>query len=216
MNDSGSGRGKQPARENLWKIVINGNAGIGKSSLLVRFTEGIFEEQKMVTLDSEYKVKELKQFENTGKDIRLQIFDTSGQEKFRTITSSYYRGAAGSLLVYDMTNKASFDALTGWFEDINRYLPDVPRIVVANKLDLEKNRVISTAQGEELAKKANAPFFETSAKVGDNVDEVFYTLTRMIHEEEIKQAKSRQPHGVDITTKRAPQPKAKKGFCCLI
>jgi len=170
----------------------------------------------MVTLDSEYKEKELKQFENTGKYIRLQIFDTAGQEKFRTITSSYYRGAAGALMVYDMTSKASFDSLTGWFGDINRYLPDVPRIVVANKSDLEKNRVISTAQGEELAKKANAPFFETSAKAGDNVDEVFYTLTRMIHEEELKQAKARQSHGVDITTKRAPQPKAKKGFCYVI
>jgi len=214
MNDPSNPKPKA-TRDNLWKVVINGNAGIGKSSLLVRFTEGTFEDQKMVTLETEYKIKELKQFENTGKDIRLQIYDTAGQEKFRTITSSYYRGAAGAILVYDITNKASFDALTGWFEDINRYLPEVPRIIVANKSDLEKTRVISTAQGEELAKKSNSPFFETSAKTGENVDEVFHTLTRLINEEEVKLLNSRTNH-VDLTTKRTPEKKTKRGFCTLI
>jgi len=214
MNDPGNPKPKT-ARDNLWKVVINGNAGIGKSSLLVRFTDGSFEDQKMVTLETEYKIKELKQFENTGKDIRLQIYDTAGQEKFRTITSSYYRGAAGAILVYDITNKASFDALTGWFEDINRYLPEVPRIIVANKSDLEKTRVISTAQGEELAKKSNSPFFETSAKTGENVDEVFHTLTRLINDEEVKMLNSRTNH-VDLTTKRTPEKKTKRGFCILI
>jgi len=214
MNDPSNPKPKA-TRDNLWKVVINGNAGIGKSSLLVRFTDGTFEDQKMVTLETEYKIKELKQFENTGKDIRLQIYDTAGQEKFRTITSSYYRGAAGAILVYDITNKASFDALTGWFEDINRYLPEVPRIIVANKSDLEKTRVISTAQGEELAKKSNSPFFETSAKTGENVDEVFHTLTRLINDEEVKLLNSRTNH-VDLTTKRTPEKKAKRGFCTLI
>jgi len=166
-------------RENLWKVVVNGNAGAGKTSLLVRFAEGSFEGSRTsVTIQGEFLVKEMKKFENTGKDIRLQIFDTAGQEKFRylltifrihffllapsffpvwkmntpffyrTITSSYYRGAMGAILVFDISNKASFEALGDWFEDINHYLPEVPKIVVGNKTDLDKNRAISTNEGQ--------------------------------------------------------------------
>jgi len=197
-------------RENLWKIVINGNSGTGKTSLLVRFCEGTFEDTngKSVTIASEFKVKELKKFETTGKDIRLQVFDTAGQEKFRTITSSYYRGAAGALLVYDISNQVSFDAVNGWFEDITHYLEGVPLIIVGHKTDLEKNRVVSTAQGEELAKKLNAPFFEASAKTGEGVDELFFALTRMMNEQEAKLEKERN-RGVVQLRQQTPNKKTR-------
>jgi len=196
-------------RENLWKVVVNGNAGAGKTSMLVQFVEGSFEGSRTsVTIQGEFLVKELKKFENTGKDVRLQIFDTAGQEKFRTITSSYYRGAMGAILVFDIANKASFDALGGWFEDINHYLPEVPKIVVGNKSDLEKTRAISTNEGQEFAKKVNAPYFETSAKTGDGVNEVFFAITRMMNEEEVKLEKSRN-RGMRIQ----PQPTGKKARC---
>jgi len=163
MMDDGSRIG----RGDVWKVVINGHAGVGKSSLLLRFTADTFSEQKAVTLpgNEEFMIKEIKNIDKSGKDMRLQIYDTAGQEKFRTITSSYYRGAAGAMLVYDSSNENSFNSLKGWLDDLDRYLPDVPRVIIANKIDLSE--VVEPPRGEEFAKQAKAPFFRTSAKTGE-------------------------------------------------
>jgi len=163
-----------------FKVVVSGNSGAGKTSLLLRFTDNTFSESKSVTLPvegEEYRTKEIKNVKK-GKDVTLQVYDTAGQEKFRTITSSYYRGAVGAMLVYDITDPTSFSALKGWLDDLNHYLPEIPRIIVANKTDLDEQ--VDSAEAEKFAKEAKAEFHSTSAKTGEGVDAAFLALAKLV------------------------------------
>jgi len=173
-----------------FKVIINGNCGVGKTSLLVRFVDDAYTEtNKPLTINADFKTKVLANFNSGGKDIKLTIFDTAGQEKFRTITSSFYRGAAGAMLCYDISSRDTFDAMQLWIEDTQRYLQDVPRVIIGNKLDLE--REVKEEEGQALAKKLNSSFFETSCKTGENVEEAFFALVRAMQLEESRLAQPR-------------------------
>ena len=115
--------------------------------------------------------------------MKLQLWDTAGQERFRTITSAYYRGAMGIVLTYDITDEASFTAIRNWVKNVeSNAAADVNRILVGNKSDMEKQRVVSTERGQALADEFGLKFFETSAKSGAGVEESFRELAWQVKE----------------------------------
>ncbi|KAG6848882.1 hypothetical protein H0H93_013231 [Arthromyces matolae] len=116
-----------------------------------------------------------------GKKVKLSIWDTAGQERFRTITSSYYRGAQGVILVYDVANRESFEALPRWYSELETYVSDsVVKILVGNKVDKEFSRQVSTEEGQAFAKRMNSLFIEASAKTAVNVNEAFQEVVEKI------------------------------------
>jgi len=151
---------------------------VGKSSLLLRFTEDMFNPSFISTIGIDFKVKTV---DIDGKRVKLQVWDTAGQERFRTITTAYYRTAQGIILTYDVTNPESFGNLKMWAKAIDQHAAkSVNRILVGNKCDLVDKRQITTEKGRELANEFGIQFFETSAKNSTSVEEAFLTLARDI------------------------------------
>lgn len=165
------------------KLLLIGNSSVGKSSLLLRFTDDDFlsEEETTATIGVDFKVKQL-QIED--RKFKLSIWDTAGQERFRTLTSSYYRGAQGVVLVYDVSSRPSFTALTSWFREISTYCsPEVVKIIVGNKVDKEMfGRQVGKEEGAEFARKMGCLFVECSAKTKVGVEEAFSDLVLRIIE----------------------------------
>ena len=155
----------------LFKLIVIGSSGVGKSNILSKFTKNLFNLEAAPTLGVEFLTKNIK---IKQKNARLQLWDTAGQEKFQAITSQYYRGAHGALLVYDITNQDSFNDVETWYTELRANAkPDLVVVLVGNKSDLEVARKISFDEGKNLASKYNLYFMETSAKSGLNVDEAF-------------------------------------------
>ena len=162
----------------LLKYVIVGDASVGKSNLLLRYTHGEFREEYQLTIGVEFGSNNI-MIDN--KIFRVQIWDTAGQENFRSITRSYYKNSACALIVYDITRKISFENLVDWIEDCKNSSPKtVFMVLVGNKSDLEQNREVSEEEGRELAERNGRLFFETSAKTGQNVEEVFKQSAMLI------------------------------------
>lgn len=162
----------------LFKLLLIGDSGVGKTCILFRFSDDAFNHTFISTIGIDFKIKTI---DLKGKKIKLQIWDTAGQERFHTITTSYYRGAMGILLVYDVTNAKSFDNIAKWLRNIEEHAnEDVEKIIIGNKCDMEERRVIPTERGEEIARAHNIPFIETSAKANINIDRVFLELTDAI------------------------------------
>jgi len=162
----------------LFKLLLIGDTAVGKSSLLLRFTEDMFNPSFISTIGIDFKVKTV---DIDGKRVKLQVWDTAGQERFRTITTAYYRTAQGIILTYDVTNPESFGNLKMWAKAIDQHAAKtVNRILVGNKCDLVDKRQITTEKGRELANEFGIQFFETSAKNATSVEEAFLTLAREI------------------------------------
>jgi len=148
---------KKAEDENFFKLLVIGDSGVSKSSLLLRFSDGTFSDSFITTIGVDYKVKNL---EIEGKPVKLQIWDTAGQERFRTITSSYYRAANGILLVYDITEYETFKGISKWITEINRYASDnLVKILIGNKCDLVNERKVPYETGSELALQLGIDFF---------------------------------------------------------
>jgi len=163
-----------PQPDHLFKLVIIGDAGVGKSSLLLRFTEDNFSTNYISTIgvDFRFRTLNIKQ-----KIVKLQIWDTAGQERFRTITSAYYRGADGVILVYDVTSDESFKHVEDWLEQVNKYASeDTAKLIVGNKADLIKDKKVSSEDALQFGVKFGIDVIETSAKTADNVDKAFNRL----------------------------------------
>lgn len=161
--------------DHLVKLLLLGDSAVGKSSLLMRFCESIFDSNFVLTIGVDFK---LKQVERNGRRLKVQVWDTAGQERFRTITPAYYRAAMGVVITYDITDPATFGHVEYWLQQLEQHGDAaVQRILVGNKSDLEELRKVSRAEGEALAKKFNMDFFETSAKTGQEVDEAFLCIT---------------------------------------
>jgi len=162
------------------KLLLIGNASVGKSSLLLRFTEESWlpEDESTATIGVDFRVHKM---EVKGKKAKLSIWDTAGQERFRTITSSYYRGAQGIILVYDVSNRESFDALTHWISEMETYIsPSVVKIIVGNKLDKEYSRAVTEQEGRQFAERMGTLFLEASAKTSVNVRQTFVDLVEKV------------------------------------
>jgi Ras-related protein Rab-2A len=163
----------------LFKYIIIGDTGVGKSCLLLQFADRRFRPDHDLTIGVEFGSRLVSV---DGKDIKLQIWDTAGQESFRSITRSYYRGASGAILVYDVTRRESFTHLTSWLSDASEFgNPDMSVMLVGNKCDLDSRRTVSTEEGIKFAKDHNLLFLEVSAKTGHNVDSTFEETARHIY-----------------------------------
>ncbi|KAL1236037.1 hypothetical protein TSPI_07251 [Trichinella spiralis] len=162
----------------LFKLLLIGDSGVGKTCLLFRFAEDSFNNTFISTIGIDFKIRTI---ELDGKKIKLQIWDTAGQERFRTITNAYYRGAMGILLVYEITNEKSFENIKNWVRNIEEHASaNVEKIILGNKCDMEDKRQVSRERGAQLAIEYGVKFMETSAKANINVESAFFTLARDI------------------------------------
>jgi Ras-related protein Rab-1A len=168
----------------LFKVLIIGNSGVGKSCLLLRFVDDIFSDNYISTIGVDFKIRQL---EVDGTPIKLQIWDTAGQERFRTITNSYYRGSNGILIVYDITDRESFDHVQKWMKGIDAFgLSDVCRLLIGNKSDLTQKRVVKEDEGRELARQYGIRFLETSAKISWNIEMMFMMMAQAMKRKAIE------------------------------
>eukprot|EP00767_Chilomastix_cuspidata_P002467 gnl/Chilomastix_cuspidata/2593.p1 GENE.gnl/Chilomastix_cuspidata/2593~~gnl/Chilomastix_cuspidata/2593.p1 ORF type:complete len:210 (-),score=73.80 gnl/Chilomastix_cuspidata/2593:291-920(-) len=165
--------------EIVYKILVIGNSRVGKTCILERYTNDSFTETTMTTVGIDFHTSEVT-VDDTP--VSLQIWDTAGQERFRTIVSSYYRHAVGIILVYDITNRTSFDQISDWLDDIALNSSEgVVKMLVGNKRDLKYMRLVSESEAAALAEARGMAFMETSAKTGEGVDEVFQRLAELTH-----------------------------------
>jgi len=163
----------------LFILVLIGDSGVGKSCLLLRFADDKWTDSYISTIGVDFKIRTI---ELDSKTIKLQIWDTAGQERFRTISSTYYRGAHGIIVVYDVTNKTSFENVQRWMTEIDKYAREsVNKLLVVNKSDGDGvSRQVSQAEGKSFADSKGIHFLETSAKTGSFVDTAFLMMAHEI------------------------------------
>jgi small GTP-binding protein len=169
-------------KEYVFKIVLLGDAAVGKTSLITRYCEGFFEEDYKPTLGANIIRKDVN-LEDINTKVRLIMWDLAGQEKYSVIRSMYFSGCEGALLVYDVTRYNTFDSITSkWLKDFKRYVKKQGvYVLIGNKNDLKEHRAVPTEKGKELSKKIKASnFIETSAKLGENIEEAFSLLVNQI------------------------------------
>ncbi|GMM47164.1 Rab family GTPase [Pichia kluyveri] len=165
----------------LFKLLLIGDSGVGKSCLLLRFAENTYTTDYVSTIGVDFKIRTI---ELDGKTIKLQIWDTAGQERFKTITSSYYRGAHGIIIVYDVTDQESFDNVNQWLQEIDRYgTSNVQKLLVGNKCDLTDKKVVDYAVAKEFADSRGLKLLETSAAESTNVEQAFILMSKQIKEQ---------------------------------
>ncbi|PAA69153.1 hypothetical protein BOX15_Mlig006136g2 [Macrostomum lignano] len=164
--------------EYLFKFLIIGSAGTGKSCLLHQFLERKFKADSSHTIGVEFGSKVI---DVNGRTVKLQIWDTAGQERFKSVTRSYYRGAAGALLVYDVTSRDSYNALSNWLSDARSLAsPNIAIVMIGNKRDLDADREVTLMEASQFAQQNCLLFLETSAKTGENVEDAFGHCARAI------------------------------------
>ena len=168
-------------KEILYKILILGYSSVGKNCFLTRYADNTFQEMHLSTIGIDYKLKNVVM--DNGKTVKLQIWDTAGQDRFRSITKNYYKGANGIIVLFSVTDRNSFSNVKNWINQIKAEVDEkVTIIIVANKIDDEENREITKEQGEELASTFGLQFFECSAKTGENIIPTFNELVKKIVE----------------------------------
>ncbi|KAG9394301.1 Small GTPase superfamily, ARF type [Carpediemonas membranifera] len=168
----------------LFKLLLIGDSGVGKSCLLLRFAEDTYTESYISTIGVDFKIRTV---EIDNSTIKLQIWDTAGQERFKTITAAYYRGAHGIIVVYDVTDVETFNNVRVWLEEINRYASeDVCKLLVGNKCDLEDRKAVEYQTAKTFAESLDISFIETSAKDAMRVDDAFTIISKTLLEREAK------------------------------
>ena len=175
MNDKHSSKTNNKNKIIL-KILTLGDSAVGKSAILIRYTQNKFHSNYLTTVGIDYQSKIIRYH---NRDIEMQIWDSAGQEKYRAISKQYYKKANGIILLYDVTSRESYLGIKQWIKDINNMTTMKPfLILVGNKIDLE--RKVAYQEGEELATKYGALFFETSAATGQGIEEMFQALVTNI------------------------------------
>uniref|UniRef100_A0A7M4FJR7 RAB42, member RAS oncogene family n=1 Tax=Crocodylus porosus TaxID=8502 RepID=A0A7M4FJR7_CROPO len=166
----------------IFRIIMLGDSTVGKSSLLKRYTEGVFLESISQTVGVDFYVQFMEI--EPGVRVKLQFWDTAGQERFRSVTRSYYRNSAGGVLMFDLTNRASFESIREWHREATETVKPfhIVFVLVGHKCDLIAERKVGRKEGEKLASSLGAKYIETSAKNSSNVDAAFQVLTMGIYE----------------------------------
>ncbi len=167
----------------IFKIILIGNSGVGKSSILKRYIQKVFEDNYSCTIGVDFFMKSITIGDKT---IKLQLWDTAGTEKFRSITTGYYRGANAALVVFDLTSKQSFASLNEWIQNYYKFSnPDSVKnvVILGNKSDLTEKREVTDEEINDFIKDNNIKFFETSAKDGKNIDECFTHMSEKLIEQ---------------------------------
>lgn len=199
------------AYDYLFKYLLIGDSGVGKTSIMLRFVDDQFNSRFMSTIGIDFKIKIIN---IDNKKIKLQIWDTAGQEKFRTITNAYFRGAMGIIIVYDVTDRNSFNNIKTWLKSVEQHCDyNIKIILLANKCDLENHRVVSTEEGKLIAMNNNILYFETSAKDNIEIENPIISLTKSIIIQKLERIKSFEPKNHVLLK----QPTIKSKFnCCIL
>ncbi len=199
--------------EMIFKIIIVGNSSTGKTKIIDRYLKNIFEDNSISTLGFQMYKKE---YQIEQDKITVQIWDTAGQEKYASLTSSYYKSAKGALVVYDITDKESFNKIEKLVDDLkNGCDKNIYIILLGNKIDLEDRRVITKEEGENLAQKLNLGFGEVSAKTGDGIEEAFQKLINEVYRISKNEFKSYSDVQVSVNQKIEPKKTiVQKKKCC--
>ena len=201
-----------------FKVIVIGDSGVGKTCLSNKATKNIFSENYNATIGFEFFVFNIKL---NGKIIKLQVWDTCGQELYRTIITNFYRNASLAILVYAINSQQSFDNIDMWLKELRSYSkPDAKIFLIGNKADLEDERQVQTEIGEKFAKQNKTSLFmETSAKTGFNVQKVFVEAARILSEDYVKYQKGKTNPKLEIgLNKRLEDVKKEKNMkrnnCC--
>ena len=165
----------------LYKILLVGDSTVGKTCFLLRYVDDSFLDLHMATIGLDYRLKTLILEEQ--KIVKVQLWDTAGQDKFRAITRNYYKGASGIILIFDVTNVKSYENIKKWINEIKEEISEkVAIVLIGNKIDNVQERKISREQGDKLASEIGVKFFETSAKTGEGINESVFFLVKKIFE----------------------------------
>ena len=191
-------------KEPLYKILLLGDSSVGKTCFFMRYIENTFQEIHMSTIGLESKIKTVDL--DDGRTVKIQLWDTAGQERFHTITKNYYKTAHAIILIFDVTEKATYQNVKNWVEQIREEVSSkVVTVLVGNKIDDVENRKINKEEGEEMAKECGISYFECSAKTGENIDPIFNDL--------IKKTIENYKVLEDATKLDSKKKSKKKGFC---
>lgn len=198
------------------KVIIIGNSSVGKSCILMRYVDDEFTTSFISTIGIDFKIKTV---EVDGLRIKVQLWDTAGQERFQSITQAYYRGAMGVIIVYDVTNRETFDKVRQWMNSLNRHTDNIPKLIIGNKIDLrdtdtntetEKNNV-REEDGNALAFEYDCKFIEVSAKRNYKINEAFTTIIR----DTIGYLQNRDTLGKTTQQDIIVDAESNKSTCCL-
>ena len=196
------------------KVVVVGDSGVGKTNLIKRFITNTFSENSKATVGVEFISKSYK---INNQVFKIEIWDTAGQERYKSITAAYYKGAKGALIVYDTTQKTSYENINKWMVEIkDKASKDMKLMIIGNKTDLKDSRQVETNEALQKAKDLEAPLMETSAKDGSNVREAFYDLLKEMYREirkkiEVVESQTKGGNdGIQLETNEKPE---KKGCC---
>ena len=199
------------------KLLLVGDTCVGKTSLLLQYTENTFPQEHGATIGVEYKIK---MFQYRDFQVKLQIWDTAGQERFHSITNNFFHNADGILFVYDITNAKSFEGVKNWIKEAEEVGDYFQRIIIGNKSDLEDERQVSLEELNEYANEEKINFYETSAKDNINLKEVFNKIVELIFEdkddEEILREYSVKKSSLSIASKATKNKNKSKDIekCC--
>ena len=205
--------------EMMVKVILIGDSGVGKTNIMSKFLKNQFMEESKATIGVEFGSK---LFNHEGHKIKAQIWDTAGQEKYKAITGAYYKGSKGALVVYDITQKKTFENIEKWINDLKAAGdPKITIILIGNKNDLDDKRQVSKDQGEEKARSFGCAFLETSAYSGDNIDKAFNLMVKEIYEKfsndstgEDELAPGSNGNGEDVKLDKVNDKNIKKKSCC--
>ena len=197
--------------EVLIKLIILGDASVGKSNFLCRFVDGAFNPVHVATIGFDFKSR-VWEIPNLKKKVKIQIWDTAGQEKYMSINKNLFQRVQGIILMYDISRKESFDNLSKWMGHINENASGIPLILIGNKSDLEKERKVSKEQGNDFAKNNDIIFLEASAKNGFNVETSFLKLCEIIFKNDNKERKRKTEYVISKNTSLVKDKNKKK--CC--
>ena len=166
----------------VYKVLLLGDSTVGKTCFLLRYCDKTFQEAHLSTIGLDYRLKSMTL--QSGKNIKLQVWDTAGQDRFRAITKNYYKGANGIILIYDVTNRQSYENVKNWITQIREEAnPNVVIYLAGNKIDVsEEEKVVKTEEGKKIAEEFNLPLYETSAKNGININRIFEELVEKVDE----------------------------------
>lgn len=185
----------------LLKLVLIGDAAVGKTAMLMKYTDGVFEDGYICTIGVDFKLKDLAV---NGKHLKLQIWDTAGQERFKPIANCYFRGSHGCIVAFDICDRQTFSHIASWVKQYREHSPETCVIIIGNKLDKARERTVKKKEAERVARDLECEYFETSAKTGENLQLLFDRLAGLI----IADFKGERGPGVFLA------PPAKKWSCC--
>jgi small GTP-binding protein len=175
-----------------FRIVLLGEAAVGKSSLLRRYTENTFDEEYKQTIGTTFATKDVDVTDSEGdvRKVRLNVWDMGGQSTYRELRRQFMKGASAAIIVYDVTRPDTFMAMNNWFESFKEVCPDTPVLISANKVDLNDQRMVPQEPGMMLRDWFQSEYFETSAKTGDEVNNVFSRTAEVVLAKALSESKS--------------------------